>query len=372
MPRKMTPKSSKSNKATKKESKETLKSVIGSFKSFKSNESHHSGNSQSSNGDVETPEINTKPEFLESKKHNPNAHSEAIKDSTFSIIEASQDSLKNEVGSVEEPNEKSIKEPSNQMFEDLKEHSEHSSFDLSQRDSAFEEEKQTESKKKVTNNHPVALYRMLLLQRSKIKQASEIMSGSTYATLSSIGYGSLLLSYMASKAATQTTLNLTKLSAQLKSLSSLSSDWRTFYRVWGTMGTVEWAIDLFENPHQDTIIKYCDYIQAIAGVVYQSLEDLAYLASKNVINISGQTQNKLWIISCYFWATHVFVEFAKLARSPRTDDWHKRLLVNFAWLPLTIHWSTEKGFLNDGQVGLLGSIAYMPTAIDNWRGFFKC
>lgn len=231
--------------------------------------------------------------------------------------------------------------------------------------------KETKDHDDNVKHNPLTVYRLLHFERTKIKQASDIMSSTSYASLSTVGYGSLFLSYVTARAAARGNApQIAKLSSNLKSLSSLTSDWRTFYRVWGTMGTVDWALDLLTNPDKDIVLRYCDYTQAIAGVLYQVLEDIAYLGSKKVLKLSAATETKLWVVSCYFWATHVFVEFARLARTPRTGDWNTRMLVNLAWLPLTIHWSTETGFLNDGQVGFLGSAAYLPTAINNWRAFF--
>jgi Peroxisomal biogenesis factor 11 (PEX11) len=376
-------------KSFKKESKEALKSVIGSLKSSKSVETELAGNlnfqrklpimsSEPSNksglekhGDVTITDV-----VATHQVESEDGANSDIKDSTYSLIEASQftpenDSESSRPSPIGKKSVENFNVPPKIPLPDLPE----SDSKLSDENHAHEEKALEKPYKKHTDN-PIALYRLLHLQRSKIKEASEIMSSSTYATLSSIGYGSLFLSYLASRLAAASiptlSIDLAKLSAQLKSLSSLISDWRTFYRVWGTMGTIEWAIGLFENPDKDIIIRYCDYTQAVAGVLYQVLEDLAYLASKKVIRLSGAAQTKLWVVSCYFWATHVFVEFAKLARSPRTDNWERRLMVNLVWLPLTIHWSTESGFLNDGQVGFLGSVAYLPTTVNNWRAFFKC
>lgn len=74
---------------------------------------------------------------------------------------------------------------------------------------------------------------------------------------------------------------------------------------------------------------------------------------------------------------HVVLDLVRLWREasllkvkkPRTEEeisdretlweakWRREMVVNMAWAPLTLHWSLEKGFVNDFWVGLLGSVA---------------
>jgi len=43
-----------------------------------------------------------------------------------------------------------------------------------------------------------------------------------------------------------------------------------------------------------------------------------------------------------------------------------RVLTNFAYLPLTIHWSLENGAVDDVYVGLFGTIAAISQNILSW------
>lgn len=45
----------------------------------------------------------------------------------------------------------------------------------------------------------------------------------------------------------------------------------------------------------------------------------------------------------------------------------RSMIINLAWTPLTIHWSTEKGLLSDGLVGLGGCIPGIIQMRKLWK-----
>ncbi|ANB13012.1 conserved fungal protein [Sugiyamaella lignohabitans] len=245
--------------------------------------------------------------------------------------------------------------------------------DKSEKKVAFQEpdpnHDSTHPSKKKTPSAAAAcsLYSILIKLRTFLRKLSAIAANHMDPTLSTIGYSSLLLSAIVKATPTRS------LSSNFRSLYSMISDFRMFLRLWGTLSVAEWTVDTLADPgSDDPLIKFCTYIQAIAGTLYQLLEDLAYLSSKKVISLSAPTEGKIWIVSCYFWALHVQLELIKIFR--RKWQGEKNLLtsfiVNLAWLPLTVHWSTESGFLQDHHVGFFGTLASAPRVIPHWiKGF---
>lgn len=47
--------------------------------------------------------------------------------------------------------------------------------------------------------------------------------------------------------------------------------------------------------------------------------------------------------------------------------WWRQAVVNGAYFPLTLHWSSEEGLLGDRWVGLLGMLAGEVTLRQAWR-----
>lgn len=178
------------------------------------------------------------------------------------------------------------------------------------------------------------------------------------------------------------TSTLLVLAARLKALSSVISDFRIFARLFGLIGIYTWAKDVWSNPGSDGVEDRLVKAQVIVNFFFQILENGAYLASKNVLNWSESKQNKAWLWSSRFWASHVFLEFLRLGRvwnvhsresvegkgkEKEVDaerrqrewrkEWTKNLIVNSAWAPLTLHWSKDGGLISDTWVGTFGSVA---------------
>lgn len=207
--------------------------------------------------------------------------------------------------------------------------------------------------------NPISLYQRLHKAKLCLKQFSANQGRVGDLMLSSTGYPATLLSALLATRAPA-------LSGNLKSLSAAISDYRMFWRVFHTPATIEWALDLLlDNKQSDTFLRWSDYIQAVSGVSYQVLEDIAYLAMKGVLPISSARQADIWVVSCLFWLVHVALELLKSAvlRSAGKPVNSLNLIVNLAWAPLTVHWSTYTGLLEPQWVGLLGSIACVPRLI---------
>lgn len=200
-----------------------------------------------------------------------------------------------------------------------------------------------------------------IIKHARLRLLAKGMASIQDPSLAGIGYSSLLLSSLTG-------------STKLKSLYSMISDFRMFCRVWGTAGLAEWAFDTAKGAESSTHGKFDQFIvkvEAYSSLIYQILEDVAYLSSKGVIKISPKLEGKIWILSCVFWALYVQLELIRLAKVIITSKgkiipW-KEVFVNSAWLPLTIHWSMEKGFLGDRGIGFFGAAASLPNAIGQWK-----
>ncbi|EWC48183.1 hypothetical protein DRE_02287 [Drechslerella stenobrocha 248] len=170
------------------------------------------------------------------------------------------------------------------------------------------------------------------------------------------------------------------LETRLKNLSALISDFRIFSRLWGIFGIAEWAAQVYESPPKDHQLRQIAYAQVFVNVIYQSLENVAYLSQHRILRYSNATQNKLWAWSCRFWAAHVALDFCRLWRirmlrqnykgvtDAEDHEWWRQISSNLCWAPLTIHWSVENGGLLDGfTTGCLGTAAGVLSVQHIWR-----
>ncbi|KAH9892927.1 hypothetical protein F4778DRAFT_300659 [Xylariomycetidae sp. FL2044] len=193
---------------------------------------------------------------------------------------------------------------------------------------------------------------------------------------------------------------------RLKALSTLLSDARTFLRLWGLLGMYFWARKLIlkwredrlagaeSRSPEDRIETSIAWTQLVACVIFQSLENGAYLASKGVFAMEPAAQAKAGRWSARFWGTFVGIEIGRLfyeshKRARRTreekfaggktvtefqqeerewsESWRKSVVRNMAWAPLTLHWSLEQGLVSELTIGALASIPGFLQMRDLWR-----
>lgn len=133
-------------------------------------------------------------------------------------------------------------------------------------------------------------------------------------------------------------------------------------------GMYTWLLSTLESPPKDPVLRAVAFGEVGSCIIYQGLENIAWLGSKEIVQYRGGAKMvmKAWLWSSRFWAAYVALELVRLVREwqlgERTDEvgrgqWWRDVGSNFAWAPLTVHWSTEKGVISDRLVGLFGVIA---------------
>lgn len=200
------------------------------------------------------------------------------------------------------------------------------------------------------------------------------------------------------------------LAERLKNLSALLSETRTIMRLWGLLGMYSWAKRLAaeslskqgsdrDGPKPAILATSAvAYSQLAACVVFQALENGAYLSSRGVLGWSRPTQAWAMKWSARLWGAYVGVELGKLAaeglaaaraaggRRPaaRKEEgtgedaaaaaaeedatrWRNAFVRNLAWAPLTVHWGSEKGLVADWMVGALATVPGVIQMTDLWK-----
>lgn len=119
----------------------------------------------------------------------------------------------------------------------------------------------------------------------------------------------------------------------------------------------------------DTTIAYS---QLITCIVFQALENGAYLSSKGVMGWSPATQGWANKWSARLWGVYVGMELGRLAaeavggENKVTPAWRSAVVRQLAWAPLTVHWGSDKGVVSDWMVGALASIPGVLQMRELW------
>lgn len=203
----------------------------------------------------------------------------------------------------------------------------------------------------------------------------------------------------------------------LGKFASLLGDARMLCNIWGLLPIVKWLTSLERNPPPTRRLLTIERLQGWSMLAYYPLEHLYYLLAHSIIpsQVPRPSIKAIWpfgnvdsdkkylnldagIISrtsVRFWAMYVVLQLVHLREdrrlllakqkalnksktvtaqaereelSKRWDALWSEVLVNTSYLPLTVHWSLEKGlFANDVWVGIFGLIA----ALASWRSGWK-
>ncbi|KAF4571542.1 hypothetical protein EYR36_008882 [Pleurotus pulmonarius] len=203
--------------------------------------------------------------------------------------------------------------------------------------------------------------------------------------------------------------------ASYSKLGGIIGDARTLWRIWGLLPIIQWLVSLERNPQPTRRLLNIERLQGWSMLAYYPLEHLYYLLSHSLIPstipsiksiFSSKAKptkldsNAIGMWSTRFWALYVFLQIAhlredrkllqareraiiKAKRGPggtgitaaekkelgdRWDAFWNEVVVNLGYLPLTVHWSLEKGFINnDFWVGVFGLVAGLASFRAGWR-----
>ncbi|KAG5718982.1 hypothetical protein E4T56_gene20395 [Termitomyces sp. T112] len=191
-------------------------------------------------------------------------------------------------------------------------------------------------------------------------------------------------------------------------IGSIIGDSRTLWRIWGLLPIVQWLISLERTPPATRNLLTLERLQGWSMIAYYPLEHLSYLMFNGTIPSTlsikspfstrqiSLSANSLSVWSCRFWAIYVLLQFIhlredfKLLRArqrnlrkgkgtglssmekkelqQRWDAYWSDCIINLGYLPLTVHWSLEKGlFRNDVWVGVFGLIAGLASFRNGWK-----
>ncbi|KAJ5672098.1 hypothetical protein N7507_001225 [Penicillium longicatenatum] len=191
--------------------------------------------------------------------------------------------------------------------------------------------------------------------------------------------------------------------ARWSALSNLASETRYNLRLFGLLPLWIWGSETIKSPPSDPIIHALTHLQVISNVIYQLLENIAYLAGKGIVSkkwIDKYGGIDLWYIwSTRGWFGHIFFQFFVLWRqhvlrkrrlaekraaagNVETEEikaeeaealrleirsWKKSLVNNTIWAPLCIHWCFEKGVgIPENLTGLVSLMAGAWGLYDSW------
>lgn len=199
-----------------------------------------------------------------------------------------------------------------------------------------------------------------------------------------------------------------QLFTSLKRFRDMLSDYRIFARLLAYPAIHTWAISSYapdpsssssstEKLGLSTLVSrstptWIEDLQILVNLAYQPLENVAYLASHNIIPpklVSPSLQARLWLWSSRCWAAHVVLDLYKLylqrtylmSMSPQQQQtitqrerdevaqtWVREVIINLAYAPLTIHWSLAGGLhgVDDTAIGALGVVAALGQLSKVW------
>lgn len=190
-----------------------------------------------------------------------------------------------------------------------------------------------------------------------------------------------------------------------------------FLRLWGLLGIYSWGVSTYFTPPKDGIVKAITWGQVVACVIFQSLENGAYLAGKGVLGWKKERVARAWIWSGRAWCAYVALELARLGYEwrelkgqdlerrkrktmeleksqlaekegemvekgelesrmdkvedeelkERWDKWYRATGVNVAYAPMTVHYSLEDGILSEGVIGALGAVVGALSFGQVWK-----
>lgn len=168
------------------------------------------------------------------------------------------------------------------------------------------------------------------------------------------------------------------LATRLRALSTLLSEARTILRLWALLGMYTWGKGLVSKTFfgsssaekkESKTTTVIEWARLLCCVGLQGLENGAYLSSKGVMGWTPAQQGLAYKWSARFWAAYIGIELGRLlagSTGDETAEWRKKVARNAAWMPLTLHWSSDVGFVNEPLIGALASVPGIIQMRDLW------
>ena len=206
---------------------------------------------------------------------------------------------------------------------------------------------------------------------------------------------------------------LSLFATRLKAMSSLTSDARTFTRLWSLLGLYLWARKLQADSKTGTLDRIISWTQLASCVGLSVLESGSFLSHRNVLGWTPAQQQLALRWSTRFWTAYVGVELARLAvdrvrnsrrfgaeiadlgrrehqhhgmefgsektvlrnqlrakqaeRAEWDGRWKGDMIRNLAWAPLTIHWGIDGGLVSETVLSMLGCIPGIVQTRQLWK-----
>ncbi|KKY39449.1 putative peroxin 11c [Diaporthe ampelina] len=202
------------------------------------------------------------------------------------------------------------------------------------------------------------------------------------------------------------------LGTRLKSLGGLASEARTIARLWSLVGMYFWAKRLVLNlvaarssssssssdssekkeaaaaaaagQGESKLAALVSWAQLLTCGAFQVLENGAYLSGRGVLGWTPAQQGRAYVVGSRFLGIYTALELGRLLaefvarrdqkyaeasaeEQAEIDALRRSAAINMAWAPLTLHWSTDKGFLTDLVVGAGGCIPGVIQMRKLWR-----
>lgn len=186
------------------------------------------------------------------------------------------------------------------------------------------------------------------------------------------------------------------IAGRLKTFSGLISRVRTFLRLFGLVSVWKGgkAVLLRLKGGERSGGIALDSVGVLVGLCYQIAESGAYLSGKGVLGWDAQRQMRANVWSSRFWGVSVGLDLVRLAREYKGLKEEKRktggkerekaskmeetleekeihvkrkVAIDLAYAPLTVHWGLENGLVSEAWVGILGTVAGGLGLREKWR-----
>ncbi|KAH9015949.1 hypothetical protein EDB83DRAFT_2439408 [Lactarius deliciosus] len=190
---------------------------------------------------------------------------------------------------------------------------------------------------------------------------------------------------------------------KLAKLASTIGSARSLWGLWGMLPTIQWLIALERAPPPTRRLLIIECTQGWSMLAFSPLQQLSFLRTNDLVpsafhlpTPSGKPRRvaihdgavslwstRLWMVYVVLQLAHLREDRALLAKRQRAleklsareklqpqerAELARQLAVNLSYLPMTIHWSLEKGlFRNDIWVSLLGFAAAIASFCSGWK-----